>query len=87
MSNSRTPTRDLGPSVALPDKCITASALRSLANTLDRIAAFHADRGGAAPDEPCITSVLVADGRVTARIASGERRFKLELVRGTWEFR
>lgn len=83
----RTPTQDLDSSIALPAKCINASVLYSLANALNRIASFHEKRGGAAGDEPCLTSVIVQRGTVIARIASGERRFKLELVRGNWEFR
>lgn len=87
-NNARTPTRERRQGIALPDNCITAHALRALANTLDRLAAFHVSRGGASPDDdPCITAVLVEDGKVIARIASGERKFKLELTRGEWQFR
>lgn len=73
--------------LTLPHGCINATSLRSLANALDRLAAFHVDRGGPAPDAPCLTEVHVEGRGVIAKISSGTRNFKLLLVHGAWEFR
>lgn len=70
----------------VPAGCITASALRSLALKLDQLAAFHRDRGGPAPDAPCLLEVLTEGEHVFARVRSDDRTFKLELVAGTWVF-
>ncbi len=84
-----TPTRDLRPpaTLPLPHGCITAPALRALATALDRLYAFHRERGGSSPDTPCLTEVKVIGDEVTARVVSGERHFNFLLVRGHWEFR
>lgn len=89
MTTSRTTTQDMRPPqrLAVPAGCISASELRSLATKLDALAAFHRDRGGPAPDSPCLLEVLVDSGHVSARVRSGERTFKLELVAGAWQFR
>lgn len=71
----------------LPRGCINAAALRALATALDRLAAFHQDRGGSAPDSPCLTEVRVDGSDIVALVTSGERKYKLLLVKGGWEFR
>jgi hypothetical protein len=82
-------TRDFpsAPTLVLPIDCITATALHSLARALERLAAFHRERGGAAPDAPCLTHVMVEDRGVIARVRSGDRTYKLLLVKNDWEFR
>lgn len=82
-------TRDFptAPTLVLPLGCITSSALHALGRSLERLAAFHRDKGGAAPDAPCCTHIVVDGHEVIARVRSGERTFKLQLVRGEWEFR
>jgi hypothetical protein len=77
----------VAPVIVLPMQCITASTLRSLASTLDRIESFHKLKGGASEDTPCLTHVFVDDRDVFARIRSGTRSYKLQLVQGAWEFR
>lgn len=73
--------------IALPVGCITASALRSLGNALDRIASFHKSHGGHVEGTPCLTSVIVEGDLVRARVTSHARTYLLELHRGAWEFR
>lgn len=81
-SNSREPQV-----LPLPRGCINASALRSLAMALDRLAAFHKERGGPSPDSPCLTEVHVVGRDVMARVVLGEFMYWLLLVKGAWEFR
>jgi hypothetical protein len=71
----------------LPTKCITSQTLHSLARALDRMAAFHREHGGAAPETPCLTEVRVEADRVYARVESGKHRYRLVLVSNDWEFR
>ncbi len=77
-------TRDLGKA-ELPPKCLTGSALRTLANALDRLASFHVDLGGQSPDAPCLISVTVGDGHVLAKVISGPSEYTLEFKNGSWE--
>lgn len=86
MLTHTTGEREQGPSVVVPLDCITASALRSLATTLDRIAAFHSSRGGACPDVPCLTTVIVEEKTVSARVKSGDKLFLLRFENGAWHF-
>lgn len=72
--------------LAVPVGCITASALHSLAYALERLAAFHRERGGQAPAAPCLVEVLVDGDHTFARVRSDDRVFKLELIAGAWHF-
>lgn len=78
---------DLKRVVDVPNGCITASALRTLANAMDRLAAFHHERGGPSPDSPCLTDVHMEEHTVVARVTSGARVYRMHLVHGAWEFR
>jgi hypothetical protein len=78
------PTRDLGP-IPLPPKCLTAASLRALATVLDRVASFHKELGGQAPDAPCLTAVAVQNGRILASITSGKIVYDFEWIREAWE--
>lgn len=85
---------DLGFDVAaskndmkIPHGCITASALRTLASSLDRLAAFHRERGGPAPESPCLVEVRLDDDQVVARVSSNSHVYRLVLIHGAWEFR
>lgn len=89
MSSIRNPvTRDIiGPLVRIPKGCITASDLHALAATIERLHGFHTNKGGQAPDEPCLVEVLVEnDKHVHARVHSGKQVYRLKLVEGVWEF-
>lgn len=67
--------------------CITAPVLVALARTLEKLTRYHYERGGADVDVPCIKEISVEDtGRVFARISSGERTYRMELVSGGWLF-
>ncbi len=68
-----------------PDR-LAPSELRSLAGALDRLIAFHRERGGASPDSPRLTGVWVENDKIIARIHSGDRTFELEFVPGLLEW-
>lgn len=73
--------------LAVPEGCINANALRSLASTLDRLKAFHTSRGGQLTDEPCLREVIVDNGTIYARVLAGDAVvFRLKLVSAAWEF-
>lgn len=78
--------REVTGELELPAKALDANALRTLATTMDRLAGFLEQSPGYA-DAPCLTDVIVEHGTVIARVVSGALRYKLELVRGAWEFR
>lgn len=78
------PTRDL-KRLEVPPSCLTASALRSLANVLDRLSAFHAELGGKAPDAPCLTAVATGDSCIRAAILSGQHIYEFDYRNGAWE--
>jgi len=64
---------------------LSASALRQLANSLDRLMAFHANRGGQNPDTPKLYKVEVGNrDQITAYIKSGEQEFRLEYSGDSW---
>lgn len=88
MSIDQTPTRDLRPdrAIGLPIGCVTSASLHELARTLDRLLRFHGESGGAAADAPCLIEVGVQGRAVFARVRSGERMFRLELVGADWVF-
>jgi hypothetical protein len=81
-------TRDFpsAPSLLLPLGCLTASAVHALAHGLERLAAFHRKHDGAPDDVPCVKEIFVDNNRVFARVLSGTRTFKLELIAGAWSF-
>jgi hypothetical protein len=83
MTTTSTPDASPSQSIDLP-RCIDASALYSLAGRLKALEAYHANYGGQAEDLPCLTSVLVQEGRVFAIVASGPLKMRLELIGGTW---
>lgn len=68
--------------------CITPHALRSLADRLDQLGIAHARAGGAPTDAPCAVSIAAnRDGRMTAEVLSGGRKFSLAYNPGDgWTF-
>lgn len=70
----------------LPVGCVGAGALRTLANTMDRLSAYHVGRGGRAPDAPCLTTIWVEGDDVIARVKSGDQSYRLRLLLSGWAF-
>lgn len=77
---------DSVPSLLVPLGCVTAGSLHSLGRALDRLAAFHRERGGTDADVPCVKGFYLDGTKVFARVLSGTRNFKLELVGCEWVF-
>ncbi len=77
----------ISPPLALPLHCITANALRSLAEKIDDLTSLHKKMGGTSPHAPCVSTIAVErSGIVAAHVTSNGTHYKLVYSHGTWGF-
>jgi hypothetical protein len=76
------PTRDFRP---IPEGCIKAEDLHSLARALHKLQAWHHSHGGVRADSPCLRSILVDESEsIVATVQSGDLTIKMVLKDGDW---
>lgn len=72
----------------LPIGCITASALHSLAASINRLESWHKSHGGPKAEIPCLRVIEYdpIQERPIAKVFSGHIHWELVLDRGEWRF-